>query len=751
MIIKKNICGKIYLVGSGSVKKNYFKRLDYIRVLSCIGVFLYHLNILKGGYLAVCTFFVMTGYLSVISAMKKENFNLLNYYYNRIKKIYIPLLVVVFSSIAIISFIESINWLNLKPETTSVLLGYNNFWQLNANLDYFVRHVSSPFIHLWYIAIILQFELVFPLVFILFKKIGNKISKAIPCLFFFMLGLASYVYFCQVIKDGNIMSAYYGTFTRAFSLLFGVSLGFIHSYYKPLVFKNRNLNKLIFSIYMLLTIIMYFIMGTDFCSFSISMIIATLLSMRLIDYAAINLKKNNVLDEVVSSLSNVSYEIYLVQYPVIFILQNITMNEILRVVLTIIITIILSYLIHASLNIKKAKIKIVNIILCILVLSFSGYGVYKYIVTEDHTEEMKRLEEKLNENSKLIEEQKQQYLENKKNEEDEWKKVLEDLNAGEEKLKETVTNMSIVGIGDSIMELAVKDLYKQFPNGLFDAKTNRTEKEVNGILKDLKSKGLLPDIIIMNIGTNGSWSKKNKEEMLEIIGDRKIFWLNATNPDYAIFNDYLKEFADSHNNVYIIDWIKVMKDNPGYLISDKVHPTVKGCKLYAQTIYDYVYDYYLKEYNKIREEKIKEHDELENKKIVFVGNELLLGMYDYIHDDYNESEFIIDKEYTYEKLKNQITSKIEDKSLAHNVVLLLDEKIKMSSNDYNDLFELLKDYNIYIIDINNNLNFDNENVNVIRFINNSDDEKKYISFDGIHLTEKGSSALKDKIEEIIKK
>ena len=36
--------------------KKYFKYLDIIRLFSCISIFLYHLGILKGGYLAVCTF-----------------------------------------------------------------------------------------------------------------------------------------------------------------------------------------------------------------------------------------------------------------------------------------------------------------------------------------------------------------------------------------------------------------------------------------------------------------------------------------------------------------------------------------------------------------------------------------------------------------------------------------------------------------------------------------------------------------------
>ena len=65
------------------------------------------------------------------------------------------------------NYIKIKNVYNLKPETNSVLFGYNNFWQLDANMDYFAMHSSSPFIHLWYIAILMQFELIFPFIYII--------------------------------------------------------------------------------------------------------------------------------------------------------------------------------------------------------------------------------------------------------------------------------------------------------------------------------------------------------------------------------------------------------------------------------------------------------------------------------------------------------------------------------------------------------------------------------------------------------
>ena len=148
--------------------KGYFKDIDYIRLIACLGVLFYHLNVLKGGFLAVCVFFVLSGYLSCISAFKKKKFSLKDYYKNKFIKLYIPLLLVVMLTIGVVSLIPSINWMNLKPETFSVLLGYNNFWQLNANLDYFAMHINSPFMHLWYIAILLQFLKEFLVLYLLY-------------------------------------------------------------------------------------------------------------------------------------------------------------------------------------------------------------------------------------------------------------------------------------------------------------------------------------------------------------------------------------------------------------------------------------------------------------------------------------------------------------------------------------------------------------------------------------------------------
>ena len=474
--------------------KKYYKTLDIIRVLSCVAVFLYHLNILKGGYLAVCIFFVLSGYLACNSAFNKEKFSLKNYYLNRLKHIYLPLLFVVFLSILVITLIPSINWLTLKPETISVLGGYNNYWQINANTDYFARFVSSPFMHFWYIAILLQFEIIFPFIFILLKKLGNK-HKSIPIIILILLSLISTGFFYySSVNDPNIMHVYYNSLTRVFSIIFGMSLGFILHYYKAYIpIKNKVINKITFCIYLLILIVLCIFIDSKSSLFSWSMILTTLITCRLIDYSTLFTKGNY---KIIKYLANISYEVYLFQYPVIFIFQYLTLKNYISIPLIIIITYIISIILHTAIDFKKKNI--FKILLLIIITCVSLFGVYKFIITEDHTKEMNELREQLSKNEEEIKKKQKEYQENLKKENEEFQKQLEELENGSNNLESVVYNLPITGVGDSVMLGATPRLYKTFPNGYFDAKVSRTDYHATELLQEIVNKGMMSDIVVIH-------------------------------------------------------------------------------------------------------------------------------------------------------------------------------------------------------------------------------------------------------------
>lgn len=725
--------------------KKYYKDIDLIRLFSCIAVLLYHLNILNGGYLAVCIFFVISGYLSCVSLFKKNKISLKDYYKNRLIKLYLPLLVVVFVSISIISLFPSINWFNLKNETTSVLLSYNNFWQLSANLDYFQRHTSSPFMHFWYISILFQFDLVFPFIYMFIRKIESKTNKYFVCALSIIVSIASTIYFYIVSLNGNVMFSYYNTFSRIFSLLFGVSLGLVHSYFGNIVpsyiTKNSTKNKVITAYLFLLTYLFIFIDGS-FKYSAISMISVSLISCRLIEYATMNDDTNlNVFHKIVKSLSSISYEIYLIQYPVIFLFQSLNLQG--MEVVIILITIMLSYLLNYALKSKSKNL--IKYILLFIFIVISLYGGYKYVTSTNYTKELKELEAQLAINQKLIEENQKKYIEELSKEKENLSQKIEELKKDKNKLKDVVTNTHITGIGDSVMLGAINDLYKTFPKGYFDAKTSRTDWQVSPIVNDLKSKNILGDVILINLGANGDCPNNCKVKIMEDCDGRDIFWLNTTNS--KDFNNRLKILEEKYSNLHIIDWNKISKGHSEYFFADGIHLTEVGRSAYATAIYDSIYNYYL---NIIDASINKVTNELEEKyknRISFYGNDLLLNIFDYIN--VKNASYSINKDYNFDILKEELSEAINRKNLNYKVVLVFDKNFELSNEQYNEIITMLSNYKLYVVLVDN-IDIDKSKISTIDFYKEIENHPEYLMKDRVHLTNDGNKKLNELIIENLK-
>lgn len=729
--------------------KQYFKYIDIIRVISCIAILLYHFNILKGGYLAVCTFFVLSGYLSCVSAFKKKKFSLWEYYKSRFKKIYLPLLLVVFITIAIVSLFPNILWLNLKPETTSVLLGYNNFWQLSANLDYFARHVNSPFMHMWYIAILLQFDIIFPFIFLILKKMGDKIKKWIPTIISLFIGIMSTIFFVKMSLSNNIMMTYYNSFTRVFSIFFGLALGFTHCYYKMVKPRKKKIikkDKICFYFYLSVLILSFIFIKADSAFFAPAMIITSLITCRLIHFAIlINNNKIKTFNKVFKSLSNISYEIYLLQYPIIFLFQYIELNKYIEIPLIVIILILLSYLLHFALNFKNQKHFILRLITIIMISIIAVYGTCKYIIAKDYKEEMKLLEEQLLQNEKIFEEKQKDFEAQYKENEQKMQEALKDLENAENDLKEIVTNLNVVGIGDSIMLGALKDLYKEFPNGYFDAKQSRTAWVVPGIIQDLKKKKIFGDPIILNMGANGDAPDHIKEKILNMCKDKEVFWINVANDQNKKLNQKLNDLDKKYDNLHVIDWNTISKGHSEYFIADKIHLSQEGRTAYASAIYNSIYETYLEKYKNSKNEIIEQNKNEQKNKISFYGNNLLLNSFNILNEDFGTDKFII-KDFTFKSLKEEIIEAQKNDSLTNKIVLAFDYSLNLNKGQYEELIKICNESEIYILTINKETfeiakTVNSNNFNIINFYEKINQNKKYLRDDKKHLSDEGNQAL----------
>lgn len=612
-------------------KKEYFRRLDIIRIISCILVLLYHLGVLKGGYLAVCTFFTLGGYLECMSALKKDQFSIKKYYINRLKKIYLPLMIVVFITVLIAKFSPSIIWMNLKPETLSVAFGYNNFWQLSANLDYFTRNVNSPFTHFWYISILMQFDLVFPIIFAILRKIDKKTKDNISTAVVLLTMLVTTGVFCYMAKTQDIMRVYYSTIARSFSILFGVYMALVHYEYRiRFLPKLKKHNTLIFALYCILLITLCVVVSDQSNYYAILMILTTFITTRLIKYSTIQNERPEKVDKIVNFFARSTFEIYLVQYPVIFFMRNSMLDDTLNIFVIIGITVVISYIIHFFIS---AKSKIVNKIKIIVLVAIIVFGSLIVITEQDSKEEMQELEDILTENAKIMEERNKKFLEETTSEEKKSKNSTSEANTktnnnqivntttnnttekgskmntntkneaianakitgtDEKTIAEQIKKLPVVGIGDSVMLDAVNEFYKKFPSGYFDGKISRSLYAAQDVVKNLKNKGKLSNVLILCLATNGDYSDTINKNFMKLVGNRDIFWITAVGADDPKFNQKFKKFAANYPNIHIVDWEVEGKKHPEYFYKDGVHMKYgKGMKAYVDFIYQSVYNYYL--------------------------------------------------------------------------------------------------------------------------------------------------------------
>lgn len=738
-----------------SSNNKHFKYIDILRIFSCIMIFLYHLNILKGGFLAVSIFFVISGYLSTIKLFKKEKISFKEFYLNKLFRLYLPMLIVVFVSIGVIKLFLDVNWFNLKPEVTSIMLGYNNFWQIMSNMDYFRSGLESPFIHLWYMAILIQFDLVFPFIFLLLKKIGDKINRIIPVTITLVISLLGGAYFYYSGVNNGILFTYYNTFTRIFALFSGVTLGFIHHYYGNLVpskIKDSNLKKYIFYAYLVILLLLCIFISPGSKYIYLSMIITTLLGVRITEYATLminNWANTTKLDNVINYISSISYEIYLIEYVIIYLFEHIDWNRYLELFLIIIITILLSILLHFMTTNKDKKKHNMKCLLSFMCLWILLYGIYEFIIAKDYTNDINDLKRQLEENEILIKDSKDNYALKLKEDKETWEKELASIEEDESKLEEIVTNLPVVGIGDSVLLGAVNNLYNRFPNGYFDGKVSRTAWGINDILLTLKNNNVLGNPIVFNLGTNGDCSLECKEEILRTCEDRDIFWINTVN--LTDVNVRLNNLASSHSNLHIIDWYSISRGHNEYFTYDGIHLTNEGRKVYTDTIYNAIYNIYKEKYIEKKNNMINKHDEEIKSKISFYGNDLLLNAFNNIKTNFTNANYITNKDFNYNSLKKEIKKEIKDNTLNHNVVFLFDNSVNISKKEYNNLIKLCDGHNIYIISTDkklSNIKFDYENV---RYINVYSEIKdlNYLTPDNIHLNKEGNEYLGNLLNEVI--
>lgn len=310
----------------GSFSARSIAGIDGLRGIAIIGVIGYHLmpHTLPGGFLGVNLFFVLSGYLMAITSVRTQaqsDFQVGKFYWKRIVRIYPALILAVCATLLIAQFITPDILQGVRHEVLSIFSGGNNWWQIKQNASYFTRiSGTSPFTHLWSLAIEMQFYLLWPALFLGYTAL-NRYKMRGAGLFIALIAFSVLALLIQTQPEGDLSRVYYGTDTRIFALLIGGLLGLCQKQLRKKRRGNRLLRTVVFILLLSAFLHFYFVAdGQSAMTYRVVFLPSVLVASLLIDLCADKrLPFGRWLDcPPLRWLGRRSYELYLVQYPVIF-------------------------------------------------------------------------------------------------------------------------------------------------------------------------------------------------------------------------------------------------------------------------------------------------------------------------------------------------------------------------------------------------------------------------------------------------
>lgn len=207
----------------------YVPALDGLRAVAVIGVMLYHGGIswIPGGYLGVDVFFVISGYLITTLLLREHArsgvIDLRSFWTRRLRRL-LPAVLVLLAAVAV-----AIPFLVAASEAASVrgdglaALAYVANWRFILTDQSYFAGSPSPLRHLWSLSVEEQWYILFPVVLAVVLRRVRSLGPVIVGLV--AVTAASALWMAHLATSGVDPSrAYYGTDTRAHSLLAGAVL-----------------------------------------------------------------------------------------------------------------------------------------------------------------------------------------------------------------------------------------------------------------------------------------------------------------------------------------------------------------------------------------------------------------------------------------------------------------------------------------------------------------------------------------------
>lgn len=617
-------------------KRRYITGLDGIRAIAVIMVLAYHLKLalFKSGFLGVTVFFVLSGYLItgiLISEVEEEGtIDLKNFWLRRIRRLVPAVMSMAVVIIFVSAVVNRVIFTKGCKDFLASVLGFNNWWQIFNKVSYFeAAGVTSPFTHCWSLAIETQFYLIYPLILLGIYKLAKSRGegRAKRGLLFagvtLLLALISVILMIVLFDPQQDASrVYYGTDTRAFSLLFGALLAILWEYRMVPRRLSAGVNMVLGSVsFAVLLVMTIAINGSSNFWYRGGQFFGTILTVLMV-YAVSGRKtwlSRFLSNPVLKWIGDRSYSIYLWHYPIILLISKgikaswwITLIEIvLSIVLAelsyrFIETPIRHGIIGEYLNIlrsrpksrqeKKRQVQVARRSLKVMagtfVLTVSLILCMVFVPKKNALDTLQKRETKAKETGKMTEEQLAKQKANGSESDDTI--CTADLTDDE-----ILEGLNLLLIGDSIAVDVTDDFYEMFPNSVSDTKIGRITSLGKQVLDSYIDEKKWEGEGVIFASLSNSPINGELEDIREKIGKDMPLFLTTVRIPHETFeeesNSKIKKFVEENDHTYLIDWYAASEGHDEYFDADDTHLLPAGAKAYANCIKEAVLDAYKKE------------------------------------------------------------------------------------------------------------------------------------------------------------
>lgn len=628
-----------------SPRSHYVGALDGLRVLAILAVLVYHANPswLPGGYFGVTVFFVLTGYLTTLSIEREigraGRLDYPRFVLKRVTRLLPSMLAVVGVTTLLCVFLAPNLLPKVKSDAVPALLFVENVFYIVRNVSYFANAgLPSPLTHFWYLGVVMQFYVIWPLVLLGMRKVVR--SRRMACSAVGILAIASAV-LMAVLYDptGDTARVYYGPDTRAAELLLGALAALwtggrgLNLRALPAVGPRLKdtpawtCDAVALACLAGLGVMCFLLNGYSEFAYRGGMLLAAVLTAVL---ASCLCRPQSALAHVlgarpVAEAGKRAFAVYLWHYPLLVVLNPATRTTELPVwgwaleFLLIFACAEASYrLFEKGQGPRELAGRPMPLGLAVPQVVFGALGVLCALallfvpISAEQTGVPTEMQQMSAEEQQYLAEQQAAAESAQSGENGEgngaqsepqqdnttfdvsgtyfagtaFAAAIDQINATSFTVDASTgaTNASVVLIGDSVPAGAITQFYKYFPNGYIDAQVGRQLYAGVDVYRQCQANGHDGDVVVWAIGDNGVAREGQVKELIDAVDPSKHVYLCTVRVPLALQdmnNQLFKDVAAQYDNVDVIDWYAESAGHDEYFWSDGTHLRPEGAEAYV--------------------------------------------------------------------------------------------------------------------------------------------------------------------------